>query len=244
MSFLTAQWKKLAFANYEINPNLLLPYLPFGTELDLWEGKCYVSLIGFMFQDVKLLGLSIPFHTDFEEVNLRFYVKRYDTEEDKKNDVYKRGVVFIKEIVPKSAITFVANTIYGENYETMKMSHTWTENQDNREVEYTWQKNSKAKLNSIYLKTAKNQSEIEEGSETEFITEHYWGYAKQNDKKTNEYEVTHPKWQKYDVLEYKINADFGRIYGQEFSFLNTKEPNSVMLAEGSKITVEPKSKIK
>jgi hypothetical protein len=244
MSFLTAQWKKLAFANYEIDPKLLLPYLPFGTELDLWEGKCYVSLIGFMFEDVKLLGLPIPFHTDFEEVNLRFYVKRYDNEEDRKKDIYKRGVVFIKEIVPKPAITFVANTIYGENYETMKMSHTWKENEDNREVEYRWQKNSNTKINSIYLKTAKNLSEIEEGSETEFITEHYWGYAKQNDKKTNEYEVTHPKWQKYDVLEYKINTDFGGIYGQEFSFLDNQEPNSVMLAEGSKITVEPKSKIK
>ena len=218
MSFLKAEWRKLAFANYEINPKLLLPYLPFGTELDLWEGKCYVSLIGFMFQEVKLLGIKIPFHVNFEEVNLRFYVKRYDTEEDRENDNYKRGVVFIKEIVPKPAITFVANTVYGENYETMKMSHTWIENEDNREVEYRWQKNAKTKINSIYLKTAKNQSEIEEGSETEFITEHYWGYAKQNDKKTNEYEVTHPKWKKYDVLDYKINADFGEIYGKEFFF--------------------------
>ncbi|WP_338812290.1 DUF2071 domain-containing protein [Bernardetia sp. Wsw4-3y2] len=240
MSFLIAEWQKLAFVNYEIEPSLLIPYLPFGTELDLWKGKCYVSLIGFMFKDVKLIGFSIPFHTDFEEVNLRFYVKRLDpiTKE------WKRGVVFIKEIVPKPAITFVANTIYGENYETMKMSHKWIENQDNREIEYTWQKNKTEKLNSIYLKTTKNLSEIEEGSKTEFITEHYWGYAKQGDQKTNEYEVTHPKWQKYDVLDYEIKADFGGIYGEEFSFLDNQKPASVMLAEGSKITVEPKSKIK
>ncbi|WP_338792851.1 DUF2071 domain-containing protein [Bernardetia sp. MNP-M8] len=240
MSFLIAEWRKLAFVNYEIEPSLLLPYLPFGTELDLWKGKCYVSLIGFMFKDVKLIGFSIPFHTDFEEVNLRFYVKRLDpiTKE------WKRGVVFIQEIVPKPAITFVANMIYGENYETMKMSHQWIENQDNREIEYTWQKNKNEKLNSIYLKTTKNLSEIEEGSKTEFITEHYWGYAKQGDQKTNEYEVTHPKWQKYDVLDYEIKADFGGIYGEEFSFLDNQKPASVMLAEGSKITVEPKSKIK
>ena len=244
MSFLTAEWRKLAIANYEIDPNLLLPYLPFGTELDLWEGKCYVSLIGFMFKDVKLLGLPIPFHRNFEEVNLRFYVKRYETKEDKMNNDYKRGVVFIKEIVPKSAITFVANTVYGENYETMKMSHKWIENQDNREIEYTWQKNSKSKLNSIYIKAAKNLSEIEKKCKTEFITEHYWGYAKQDDKNTNEYEVTHPRWQQYEILDYEIKADFGGIYGQEFSFLDNQKPASVMLAEGSKITVEPKSKIK
>lgn len=240
MSFLTAEWRKLAIANYEIEPNLLLPYLPFGTELDLWEEKCYVSLIGFMFKDVKLLGLPIPFHRDFEEVNLRFYVKRLDPTTNE----YKRGVVFIKEIVPKPAITFVANTVYGENYQTMKMSHKWIENSKNREIEYTWQKNRTAKLNSIYIKATKNLSEIEKGSKTEFITEHYWGYAKQNDTKTNEYEVTHLRWQHYEVLEYEIKADFGEIYGHEFSFLTTQKPSSVMLAEGSKITVEPKSEIK
>lgn len=242
MSFLKAEWRKLAIANYEIDPKLLLPYLPFGTELDLWKGKCYVSLIGFMFKDVKLLGLSIPFHTDFEEVNLRFYVTRLEQVEGLK--MLKRGVVFIKEIVPKPAITFVANTVYGENYETMKMSHKWIENEDNREIEYTWQKNSNSKLNSIYLKTVKNQSEIKEGSETEFITEHYWGYAKQSNKITNEYEVTHPTWQHYKILDYEIKADFGGIYGKEFAFLDNQKPTSVMLAEGSKITVEPKSKIK
>lgn len=242
MSFLKAEWRKLAIANYEIDPKLLLPYLPFGTKLDFWEGKCYVSLIGFMFKDVKLLGFRIPFHTEFEEVNLRFYVTRLEQKDGLK--MLKRGVVFIKEIVPKPAITFVANTVYGENYETMKMSHQWIENEDNREVEYTWQKNSNSKLNSIYLKTAKNLSEIKEGSKTEFITEHYWGYAKQSETETNEYEVTHLTWRNYDVLEYKINADFGGIYGQEFSFLDNQKPDSVMLAEGSKITVEPKSKIK
>ncbi|WP_375562316.1 YqjF family protein [Bernardetia sp. OM2101] len=242
MSFLKAEWRKLAIANYEIDPKLLLPYLPFGTKLDLWKGKCYVSLIGFMFKDVKLLGFRIPFHTEFEEVNLRFYVTRLEQKEGLK--MLKRGVVFIKEIVPKPAITFVANTVYGENYETMKMSHQWIENENNREIEYTWQKNKNEKINSIYLKTAKNLSEIKEGSKTEFITEHYWGYAKQSETETNEYEVTHPTWRNYDVLDYKINADFGGIYGEEFSFLDHQKPDSVMLAEGSKITVEPKSKIK
>ncbi|WP_338768735.1 DUF2071 domain-containing protein [Bernardetia sp. ABR2-2B] len=244
MSFLKAEWRKLAIANYEIDPNILYPYLPNGTELDFWEGKCYVSLIGFMFKNVRLLGVPIPFHINFEEVNLRFYVKRYDTDEDKMNNDYKRGVVFIKEIVPKPAITFVANTVYGENYQTMKMSHQWIENQNDREIEYTWQKNSKEKLNSIYLKTEKNLSEIEKESKAEFITEHYWGYAKKNKRETNEYEVTHPRWQQYKVLDYKIETDFEKMYGKEFAFLNHQEPASVLLAEGSEITVEPKSKIR
>ena len=135
MSFLKAEWRKLAIANYELDPALLKKYIPSKTELDLWNGTCYVSLVGFMFLNTKLLGLPIPFHRNFEEVNLRFYVRHNH------NGEWKRGVVFIKEIVPKPALTFVANTIYKEHYQTMKMSHSWSELEDHRSVEYNWRLN-------------------------------------------------------------------------------------------------------
>ena len=235
MSFLKAEWRKLAIANYEINPEVLQEYLPYGTELDLWEGKCYVSLVGFMFVNTKVLGVRIPFHVNFEEVNLRFYVKR------KENNEWKRGVVFIKEIVPKRAITFVANTVYKENYETLKMNHIWEENDNQRVVEYKWEKYGN--WNYFRINAELNLSEIPENSEVEFITEHYWGYAKVNEQKTNEYEVTHVKWKQYKVINFDIKLDFGNVYGAKFSFINDLEPVSVMLAEGSKISVENKTTI-
>ena len=236
MSFLKAEWRKLALANYIIDKELLVKYLPVGTELDLWNGNCYVSLVGFMFVNTKLLGLKIPFHTNFEEVNLRFYVKRFDKGE------WKRGVVFIKEIVPKPALTFVANTVYNENYETLPMKHSWISNEDERTISYEWEKFGK--WNSIKIEASIEKFEIEPDSETEFITEHYWGYAKVNDQKSNEYEVTHPKWKIYKVNNFEIKVDFGTVYGKEFEFLNEVIPNSVMLAEGSEITVENKTTIK
>ncbi len=236
MSFLKAEWRKLAIANYIIDKELLMEYVPYGTQLDLWNGQCFVSLIGFMFKNTKLLGIKIPFHINFEEVNLRFYVKRFE------NGQWKRGVVFIKEIVPKRALAFVANTIYNENYQTMPMSHKWTTNNDNQEVEYTWKK--AGKINSIKISAGIERFEIMAGSDTEFITEHYWGYAKINAKKTNEYEVTHPKWAVYTVADYAIDTNFAAIYGQKFNFLNAVQPHSVMLAEGSEITVENKKTIK
>lgn len=235
MSFLKAEWRKLAIANYEINPEVLQEYLPYGTELDLWEGKCYVSLVGFMFVNTKVLGVRIPFHVNFEEVNLRFYVKR------KENNEWKRGVVFIKEIVPKRAITCVANTVYKENYETLKMNHIWEENDNQRVVEYKWEKYGN--WNYFRINAELNLSEIPENSEVEFITEHYWGYAKVNEQKTNEYEVTHVKWKQYKVINFDIKLDFGNVYGAKFSFINDLEPVSVMLAEGSKISVENKTTI-
>lgn len=236
MSFLNAQWRKLAIANYSINPDLLLPHLPFGTELDLWNGKCYVSLVGFMFVDTKLLGIKIPFHGNFEEVNLRFYVKR------KEGSDWKRGVVFIKEIVPKPALTFVANTVYDENYETMPMSHSWSESENQRKVSYSWK--SKNRWNNFSVVANLQPEHIEEGSETEFITEHYWGYARVNNEKSNEYEVTHPRWKHYPIISHQIDVDFAEVYGDSFGFLNDVSPCSVMLAEGSEITVENKRVIK
>lgn len=232
MSFLKAEWRKLAMANYVVATEVLAKYVPYGTELDLWEGKCYVSLVGFMFLNTKLLGVKIPFHSNFEEVNLRFYVKRFDG----KN--YKRGVVFIKEIVPKPALTFVANTVYHENYETLPMEHRWEETSENRQVTYRWKKNKV--WHSFQVTANLNTEAILSSSETEFITEHYWGYASRNAKSSNEYEVTHPKWEQYMVLDYNIAVDFGSVYGNEFQFLNHQKPTSVFLAEGSPITVESK----
>ena len=235
MSFLTAEWRKLALANYEVDPIILKPFVPAKTELDIWEGTCYVSLVGFMFVNTRLLGLPIPGHRHFEEVNLRFYVRYKD------RDVWKRGVVFIKEIVPKPALTWVANTVYKEHYQTMKMFHMWEETGDFLNVKYSWVFGGKSHF--ISVKTDALPVSIPTGSETEFITEHYWGYTKISHSKTLEYEVTHPKWQSYKVRDYNVQVDFGMIYGNSFSELSDITPKSVMLAEGSGITVENKRQI-
>lgn len=235
MSFLTAEWRKLVLANYEINPQILFPYLPNKTELDIYKDKCFVSLVGFMFKNTKLLGLKIPFHVNFEEVNLRFYVKH------KAGQEWKRGVVFIKEIVPKAAITFIANTLYKEHYETLKMNHIWEQDQNGQLVSYQWKRNGIWQECSVKAE-AKPQA-ILEGSDTEFITQHFWGYTKITDSKTYEYEVTHPRWEHYPVKDYNMKLDFGANYGPDFEFLNRQKPASVMLAEGSLITVENKRTI-
>ena len=235
MSFLNAEWRKLILVNYEIDPEVLKPYIPSGTELDLWKGKCYISLVGFMFLNTKMLGLKIPFHINFEEVNLRYYVKRIEGEK------IKRGVAFVKEIVPKRAISIVANVVYKENYETLKMGHIWKIEPENLFVEYRWRK--KGKWYKISLNAYPTAENFPVRSETEFITEHYWGYAKHGNK-TNEYEVTHPRWQVYSVKDFLIEVDFELLYGKDFAFLNGLEPSSVMLAEGSEITVESKRSLK
>lgn len=232
MSFLTAEWKKLTMANYLVEPAVLAPYVPAGTELDYWQGRCYVSLVGFMFLKTRLLGVSVPFHSDFEEVNLRFYVRC------RQAGTWRRGVVFIKEIVPKPALSFVANTVYGENYETMWMSHQWEEFSSHQTVEYQWSRAHEK--NRLYVEADLSPVEIPNGSEAEFITEHYWGYTRVSDTHTSEYEVKHPKWRCYPVTRSEVEVDFGSIYGKPFAKLSELTPLSVILAEGSHISVEKK----
>ncbi len=234
--FLKAEWNNLIMANYEVPRDLLLPFLPKFTELDLFEGKCYVSLVGFLFENTKMLGIKIPFHVNFEEINLRFYVKY------KSGNEWRRGVVFIKEIVSKSAITFVANTLYNENYVTLSTAYYKSQKETDTTVGYIFG-NKKDDLNEINYTTNNKKYPLVKGSKEEFITEHYWGYAKAENH-TVEYAVEHPAWEIFECSNYSVNCSFGSLYGEQFGFLNKKEPSSVFMAEGSEIVVRKGTKIK
>ena len=228
-TFLTAEWCNLLMANYEIDPAVLKKYVPCHTELDDFNGTCYLSVVGFLFRNTKVNGYSVPFHRHFEEVNLRFYV-RY-----REGFQWKRGVVFMKEIVPRRMITFVANTIYKEKYATHAMKHLWQTNGNNFHVEYHW----KLKDDWNYLKAVaeKEPQPITKGSEEEFITEHYWGYTFINNSCTGVYEVAHPKWRVHAVKQYDVKCDVSRLYGNDFVEALHAKPRSVFLAEGSEIKV-------
>ena len=222
-------------ANYEVAPDLLTPHLPYKTELDFYKGKTYVSLIGFMFLHTRIRGLSIPYHVNFEEVNLRFYVKHHELGK------WKRGTVFIKEIVPKPAISFIANKLYREKYDTMKMKHYHIEEDELIKTCYQWK--SENKWNELSASCLKKSHLLAIGSEEEFIAEHYWGFTKYKEDKTYMYEVSHPRWEIFNVTNYNINCDFKGIYGNQFSFLATTKPSSVFMAKGSEVKIHNKQTI-
>ena len=231
MKFITAEWRKLIMANYEIEPEILKGYIPAGTELDTYNDKHYISLVGFMFLHTKVLGIRVPFHSNFPEVNLRFYV-RYGS-----NNNRKRGVVFINEFVPKHSITLVANNLYKEKYVTYPMQHKW-DTANKLMIGYYWKK--EGNWNKIEVTAAPNSFELVPASKEEFITEHYWGYSAINKNKTGEYQVEHPRWVLYPVEEYSIDCNFEKLYGENFKFLDQAQPASVFLAEGSPVTIYSK----
>ncbi len=229
--FLTAEWRHLAMLNYEVDPKILLPLVPNGTELDLWNGKIFVSVVGFLFQNTRVLGIPIPFHRHFEEVNLRFYVRREAAEG------WRRGVVFIKELVPRLAIAWTARTFYNEPYLTLPMSHQIEASDSNemKSARYSWQFNGKP--NHLRLAVQGNAQALRKDSEEEFITEHYWGYTAQHDGSTLEYQVEHPRWRVWPAATAELECDITGLYGEAFCEPLSSRPASAFLAEGSGVVV-------
>jgi len=231
--FLTAEWRYLAMLNYELDPEILLPLVPRGTEIDSWQGKTFASMVGFLFEHTRLMGLPIPFHQNFEEINLRFYVRR------KAEDGWRRGVVFVKEIVPRAAIALVARWLYDENYVALPTGNVICRSEDAARVidsvKYYWTFNQRSQF--IEIVTRGVSSAFVEGSQEEFIAQHYWGYSSQRDGGTAEYRVEHPPWRIWQSASARLDCDVEELYGMQFVKLLKGEPASALLADGSAITV-------
>jgi uncharacterized protein YqjF (DUF2071 family) len=227
-TFLKASWENLVMANYEVDPSILAPYLPNGVELDFFNNKTYVSLVGFMFKKTSLFGVPIPFFGSFEEINLRFYVKRI---EGKK---IKKGVVFINETVPFKIVALLANKLYKEHYISIPTKNS-IDIAEHKNIQYEWKMNEK--WNSITVQSDVNKYKIEPTSIEEFIFERYFGFTKLSPSSTQEYRIHHPKWSTHKILNYTIDCDFGPMYGNAFADLNNQAPNSIIMAEGSEVRV-------
>src|SRR3984957_20250475 len=224
--FLTAEWRDLVMLNYEVDLRLLDKYVPSGTVLDSFQGKTYVSLVGFRFCKTKLFGtLAVPFHTDFDEVNLRFYVRR------KENTDTRRGVVFIAEIVPKRIVAATARLLYGENYVRLPMGNRLVAGQARGRVEYRWK--IKKRWCALTAEASGAPAPPKDGSLEQFITEHYWGYSCGHRGGTLEYHVSHEPWSVWTSNTAGLEGDVSSLYGIEFGAILQQSPQSAFIADGS-----------
>lgn len=229
-NLLTCQWRKLALANYIVPPEVVEKYLPAHTKLDFYNGNCFVSLVGFQFKNVEIANIPVPEFSDFEEINLRFYVKRFDGAK------WQKGTVFISEIVDKEALSFLAKTFFKENYQTHPTDQEIKETENSLDVKYSWQLNDE--WQHLQVKTNKIASSYDADTETEFLLDRPFGYGKVDEKTSNEYSIAHTSWETYLVKEYSIKVDFAKQFGAVFSILTSMVPHSVILAEGSSIDVK------
>ncbi len=234
--FLSARWNNLFMANYEVDPAKLEAMVPGGCELDLFQGRALVSLVAFQFLDTQIKGFKIPWHVNFPEINLRFYLRRTLDNET------RRGVAFVSEIVPRHAITFVANTLFNEHYKTRKMSQRVRISGNELRAEYTFEE--KGRKQTISAVAGIQAQPFKAGSLEDFITEHYYGYTGGRGQRTMEYQVEHPSWRIHTIHSYQIDVDFGAAYGGDWAKLTGMKPHSVLFAEGSNVNVYSGQKLK
>ena len=233
--FLCAEWRNLVILNYAIDPALLTARVPAGTELDRWDGTTFVSVVGFQFLDTRVRGVPIPFHRNFEEVNLRFYVRR------KAEGVWRRGVVFVKELVPRRAIAWVARWAYGENYVALPMRHSISgDSSQEMTLRYQWRSRAGARAEEwegLWATVSGPATRPSEDSEESFIAEHYWGYARRSDGGALEYQVEHVPWRVWRADVAALECDVAALYGDEFRESLGSTPQTAFVAEGSSVVV-------
>ncbi|WP_010588154.1 YqjF family protein [Schlesneria paludicola] len=231
--FLTAEWRHLVMLNYFIDPAILKPLVPAGTELDFRNNQTYVSLVGFRFLNTKIRNVPVPCHRNFSEVNLRFYVRHRD------GDEWRRAVVFIKEIVPLPAVTLIARRLYNENYVTLPMRQTlmqtFINHRRRQSLSYSWK--WQGRWAELAAETEGDPEPLARGSEEEFIAEHYWGYTTQRNGSTMEYAVEHPPWQVWRATVSRFHGDATSLYGQEFAETLSRPPSSAFVADGSEVLI-------
>jgi uncharacterized protein YqjF (DUF2071 family) len=236
---LRSAWRHLALVNYAIDPQSLRDLVPRGTELDDFEGQSYVSVVGFLFLDTRILGVPLWFHQEFEEINLRFYVRRRSSEG------WRRGVVFVKEIVSRPLVSIAARTLYHENYVTLPTAHDlqfepgatpWL-----RSAKYSWR--SRGRLQHVHVSADRAPSALVDGSLEEFITEHFWGYNTQRDGSSLEYQVEHPRWRVSQASAASLQCEVADLYGERFVKALSAPPACAFLADGSEVSVHRGAKL-
>ena len=214
--------------NYAVDPKILATLVAAGTELDFHEGETFVSIVGFLFLKTRVLGVPIPLHRNFEEVNLRFYV-RYRAPEG-----WRRGVTFVRELVPRRAIATVARVFYDEPYLAVPMRHSISRGPKELALQYQWWRSER--WQTLGMTVAEEPRNSEAGSHEEFITEHYWGYTRRSSG-TSEYGVEHERWRLRPAKAWTFDADVASLYGPQFVETLRAQPITAFLAEGSPVIV-------
>ncbi len=216
--------------NYEVDSKVLMPHVPKGTSLDDRGGRHFVSLVGFLFLDTHVLGLPAFFHQNFEEVNLRFYVRRRIGEQS------RSGVVFIREMVPLPLVAETARLTYNEPYRTVPMRHTLVEtNGELQSVEYLFGRPRDQCRLALHVDGL--AQEMESGSEEEFLSERKWGYTRQRDGGTIEYRIEHARWRVWRNARWGLEGPLEEFYDKLFAGILSGVPASAFVADGSAVAV-------
>jgi hypothetical protein len=214
--------------HYEIDPAVLAPYVPAGVELDQWQGRSFVSLVAFQFLRTAIRGFPVPLHQNFEEMNLRCYTRRMAGQEA------RRGVVFIREVVPLPTISLAARLLYNEPYRTLPMRSRVNAGPPPT-VEYQCHFQGVWRSCSGNAEGSAATSAV--GSLEEFLVDRPWGHTwRRPHGATWEYRVEHPPWKLWAARDARLDAGLVAMYGEQLA-RGLEKPHLAFIADGSEVAV-------
>ena len=226
---ISSEFRKVALLNYIIPQEVIEKYLPKHTKPDLYNGNCFISLVGFQVKKLKLNDVKVPLIKDFDEIDLQIYVKHFN------GASWEKGVVVISRIFDQPGLAPLTNTIFQTNYISHPSKSEVKEDQHGLEVKYSWQFDGKEQ--SFSVKSNNLAAPYDKGTEAAFILDRSLGFIRVTEEETLKYPVTHASWHLYTVEEYAVDVDFSRQYDPALNLLNSRIPHSVILTEGSTVEI-------
>lgn len=211
------EWNNAVFLHWEVELEELNKFVPSELEIDLFGGKAWVSLVAFTMEKIRPKNLpSFPPVSDFDEINIRTYVKSNG----------KTGVYFLSIEGGTSLSCKVAKRISELPYRYSKMNRqkglyesTNSEFEDRLTLEYQIG-NSK-----------ENKTELDK-----WLTERY-ALFQDTDQAINEFEIHHLEWPINEIDIKRIELKYLRFKG-----LITNTPDLSHYSQGVKVIAWGKNK--
>lgn len=182
------EWNNVLFFHWVVPYKSLRNCVPKNLNIDTFDGKAYVSLVAFTMQKIRPKKLpSIPFISNFHEINLRTYI----------NNDNKKGVYFLNIETEKLLSAFIAQKLSGLPYEKARIKRV--------DKKYT-STNPKKKL---FLETEFEIGEtiLDKTMLDIWLTERYCLYLTKGPS-LYRYDIHHKEWELKNLKVKKLNLNY------------------------------------
>ena len=221
-ALVSVEWRKLCYVSYAVDPALLASHIPPGVSLETLDGQAIMSLIAWSANYPQVFGVPLPGALRSTEMALRYFVREGP----------RRGAVTLFEDSSSPFAMLAARALFREPTRHAPMTSRVEQTGSALSCHYTI---DRAGTHSVSVRARAEARPPDRQSTAYLVVQRPYGYASSSRGELLRYDLDHPVWDTYDVIEHDVRVDFGALYGEPWSFLSTLRPLSVVLAEGSAV---------
>jgi uncharacterized protein YqjF (DUF2071 family) len=222
-SLVSVEWRKLCFVIYSVDPALLSAHLPHGVALDMLDGRAVMTLALWEAHYPTVFGVELPSHPLSTEIALRYLVR----------EGARRGTVTIREDSSSPFAALAARALFREP--TRHSVTRSTIHEDTGALRCSYEVERGGRLHQVRVRAATTAKQAGRDSLEYLVSQRPYGYQRSSRGELLRYDLDHPNWDSYPILESQVDFDFAALYGNEWGFLSSSTPTAVVLVEGSTV---------